>query len=118
MTTNSKNGFFRPAIDAVNRLNMVACVINPLAESPLRTCSKIVHRILRYCSDSLVLQPRRGTSRYSCQLSSCHASTTCSHSVRKKRRVNLCPDTEADASSISFAMVADDTNLAKPNYDS
>ena len=56
--------------------------------------------------------PRRATSRYASQLSSCHASTTCSHSVRRKCRLNLWPVTVVAASTPSIvAFTADGKRL-------
>ena len=54
-----------------------------------RTRSKIDQRIARCGSGSLVFRPSRTTSRYASHVSNCHASTTCSHSVRRNWSLNL-----------------------------
>ena len=97
-TAKSKTTFLFFKIAAANELNNSACVISLRAFNPARTRSKIDHNTKRCASESRVFLPRRTTSRYASQLSNCHASTTCSHSVSRKCRLNLWPTTAFEAS--------------------
>ena len=70
-------------------VNMPGRVMTFRDRRPDRTSSKIDQRIARCGSGSLVFRPSRATSRYASHVSNCHASTTCSHSVRRNARLNL-----------------------------
>ena len=97
-TTTKSNAECLFLVSAAARVvNIPAWVVSLLLISPTRICSKIDHSTARWASGNLVLRPKRATSRYASLVSNCQASTTCSHSVSKKCRLNLCPPTAFDA---------------------
>ena len=115
---SNSNGVCLPAASAAARaVNMPACVVSRSAINPLRTCSKTVHSTARCASGSLVLRPSRVTSRYDSHVSNCQASTTCSHSVRRNCRPNLCPLTALDATLISPCTASRLANVTGPQCD-
>jgi hypothetical protein len=88
-------------------LNRSASVTRFLFRSSFRTISKIDQRVWRCASGSLVLRPSRATSRYSSQVSSCQASTTCSHVSNQSDNVCSC-----SIAAFSRAMYSTRINLA------
>ena len=54
-------------------------------------------------------RPRHGSDS---QVEYSHASSTCSHSVRQNRKLNLCAGTAADASAMAFLMSVDVSQTA------
>jgi hypothetical protein len=96
-TAKSNGGLWLAASAVASAVNMAACVKMPRSLICLCNRSKMDHKIARCASGSRVLRPSRATSRYAAQLSNCHASTTCSHSVNRKCGLNLWALTASDA---------------------
>ena len=115
-TTAKLKGSGVPAAkNCPNLVNNAASVSRPRASSAARTCSKIDQSTRRCDSDNRVLRPSRATSRYASQLSSCQASTSCSHSLNRKCWLNLWSPTSSDASRSRPPIKSRPTNDAGPN---
>ena len=71
-------------------------------------------RTYSFGSGRRVFRPKRRTSRYPSQLCNCHASTTCSHSVIKKCRLNFISGACDAASAMNARICSRDATWSSP----